>query len=224
MSDKITTPLATKAASKGKHLTAAETAEAIALWKSGTVTIADLSKRFKKSRNTFMRIFEKEGVKKGETASETKKKVADEIEKATVDDAAEMAKRIRDTKENTYKMAQLIERSMAAEIVEARTSKTPMGLREKNIKVWKDIAATLEITRAIRYEVLGLNDKDANKLTEIPDLEIRELTVEQIMAEQKKGLEESQQDDMDMPDVDLDDFGDEDDEFPDDDEEDEVTT
>lgn len=188
---------------KAKHLTAAESAEAISLWAAGNVTLEQLSERYQKNRATFIRLFNKVGVAKGERAEEQSKKIAKEIEKSAVDDAAKIAERIRETKDDSYKLARVIERLITGEIIEARTKKIPYSAKAGNIKTLVEAAKGLKITREERYAILGIGQETDDE--EIPDLNVNELTAEEIKLIQQASLEETKdEDDMDdIPDLEL---------------------
>lgn len=191
---------------KTKHLTAAQTAEAVSLWAAGNVTLEQLSEKYKKDRSTFVRLFNRMGVAKGEKAAEHSKKIAQEIEKGVVDDAAKIAERIRETKEDSYKLAKVIERLISNEIIDARQKNLPIASKAANIKTLVEAAKGLKMTREERYAILEIGADNADE--EIPDLTVNELTAEEIKQIQQASLEESKSDDdddMDMPDLDLDD-------------------
>lgn len=190
-----------KAVNRSRHLTAAQSAEAISLWAAGNVTLEQLCERYKKDKSTMIRFFNKSGVAKGEKAEEQSKKIAQEIEKSVVDDAAKIAERIRETKEDSYKLAKAIERLISGEIIDARSKGLPISSKAANIKTLVEAAKGLKMTREERYAILDIGGDTGEE--EVPDLEIKELTVEEIKAIQQASLQESKEDDLDVPDMDI---------------------
>ena len=163
-----------------RRLTSAQKAEAIALWRAGTHTVDDLATKFKKDRTTLLALFKKEGAVKGEHQAETQKRVQEEVEKAIVDDAVVIAQRIRETKEEGYKLNAGIAKLTSHIIGECRRANKPIGTVMNDIKTLKMWAETVRITREERFVILGINDDDANEDRPLPDLVVQELTAEDI--------------------------------------------
>lgn len=156
-------------------LTESDKAEAIALWKAGAVTLKDLSKKFGRTTQTFITLFKTTGSVKGSTAVEVAKRITEEVEKAVINDAAIYAKRIKDTKEETYNTSTAISKMVTATLVRARTEGIPYGNVINDLKSFKVAAETLKITREERYIVLGITGADDNADRPLPDLMIQEL-------------------------------------------------
>lgn len=160
-------------------LTPKERAEAIALWESGSVTLEQLAKKYGKTVGTFAKLFAKAGVKRGSKAEAMEKKVAAELEKTATAEARIIADRIRETKNNAYRLASGIEKLIAFEINEAQKDKVHISTRKENVKTLKVMADTIAQTWNIRAAILNL-DKEDNDDHDLPELRISELTVEQI--------------------------------------------
>lgn len=169
-------------ATKKKPLTPKEWAKIDALWESGEVTYADLIKRFDRNLSTFERHFRKHGIKKGAARERIKDRVSKELESAEVSEAQVMAKRIRETKEEHYRMATALGRLTWAEILEAKKNKVPMATALNNLKALNAAIVNLKVVREERYAVLGLDRDDAVDPDQIPELIISELTEDQIKA------------------------------------------
>lgn len=163
-----------------RRLTISQRAEAIALWEAGEITLEGLSKKFKKSRQAFLRLFDKEGVKKGSKSAATTKRVTEAVEAELLGSVAETAKRIRDTKEEHYRMASTLARLTWKLISETEAKKEAIGTRLNDMKALQMASNVLKTVREERYAVLGLNEKVHDDDTPLPDLVIRELTAEQI--------------------------------------------
>ena len=165
----------TRARKRVARLTESEKAEAIALYKAGDATLTDLSKRFGKNKQTFANLFKALSIVKGSSAAEISKKIADEVAKTIVSDAALYAKRIKDTKEETYNTSTAISKMVTATLVRARSEGLPYGTTTNDLKAFKIAAETLRITREERYIVLGITNADDLTDRPLPDLMIQEL-------------------------------------------------
>lgn len=173
-----------------KRMTPKQWAEADALWASGEVTLAQLRKRFGKSNKSFTDRFEKLGIKKGEGAKAHAEKVKEEVTKASVEDATIMAARIKETKEEHYKMASGLAKLTWAEILRTKQDGVPIGTALTNLKALDSAMTVLKKAREERYAVLGLDRADAVDENEVPELVISELTAEQITALQERSFSE----------------------------------
>lgn len=67
-----------------RQLTIAQKAEAAALWRTGSVTLEDLGKKFKKTPETLSRLFTRMGIEKGSGAAEAVKKIMATVESRTL--------------------------------------------------------------------------------------------------------------------------------------------
>lgn len=192
-------------------MTPAQWAEAEALWESGQVTLADLSKKFEKAEETFSRYFKSKGIKKGAKAAEHAEKVKKEVAEGITDDAAVLASRIRETKEEHYQMARAIGKLTWREVLKAQTSGN-IASSTPEFKALKEAMTVLKTVREERWAVLGLDNPDTENDANLPELVIQELTAEQIEAMQR-----GQEDDLALRSLNLDsevgsDHGEDDDE------------
>jgi hypothetical protein len=193
---------AAKAKKPVRRLTVSQRAEAIALWEAGEITLEGLAKKYGKSRQAFIRLFDKEGVKKGSKSAETTKRVTDAVEAGLTDNAAETAKRIRDTKEEHYRMSSTLAKLTWKIIADAQTKGEAIGTKLNDMKALQMASNVLKTVREERYAVLGLNEKVHDDDTPLPDLVIRELTEEQIKIMQQTPEGDPDGDlDMEMPEM-----------------------
>src|SRR5690606_16093373 len=119
----------------------------------------DLAKKFKKNRGTFVRLFQTEGVEKGSGAKELQEKVQEKVQEDLANDATVLANRIRETKEEHYKMSSGIAKLVWFTITKARQDGKPIATVAYDLKALKVAAETLKITREDRYAVLGIKDE-----------------------------------------------------------------
>lgn len=182
-----------------RHLTLAEKAEAVALWKSGTVTLDDLALRFKKDRGTFIRLFKEVGAEKGSDKAETERKVTEAVESILIDDATILAKRIKDTKEDHYKYVTGVSKLAWNVIVTAQQEKRSPATYASEMKSLEMAMRVFKLSREEKYALLGINPDDENEDKPLPDLVVQELTAQDIhdlhqrslMADDELGLNES---------------------------------
>lgn len=165
---------------KTKRLTPKQWAEAEALWASGEVTRAALAAKFGVSEIAIQKHMAKAGVKHGNKAEEHKKKVAEAVTSAAVDDATILAARIRETKEEHYKMASGIAKLAWSEILTAKQNGSPVAVATNNLKALDNAMNVLTKARMERWAVLGLDRGDVIDEDGLPQLLISELTADQI--------------------------------------------
>ena len=176
----MTTKTPPKPKSPHARLTPKQWAEAEALWESGEVTLDDLAAKFGKDKSAFSRHFDKNGIKKGAKRDEHKKRVADEVTKAAIDDATVLAARIKETKEEHYKMFAGLAKLTWAEILAAKKDGKPVAIAMHNLKALDAAMTVLKKAREERYAVLGLDRSDFVDENALPELVISELTADQV--------------------------------------------
>lgn len=150
------------------------------MWKAGAASLTDLEEKFKKDRSTLIRLFKSEGAVKGETAEEAKKKVEEAVAQTLVSDATVLAERIKSTKEESYKIATVIQRTVGALIAKAKQENRSFATLANDMKALQLAANTVKIAREERYVSLGIHKDDEHDDKPLPELEIRELTLDDI--------------------------------------------
>lgn len=180
-----------RASRRGKILTTSEKAEAIALWKAGDVTLEELESRFHRDRSTFVRLFNKEGVTKGEAREAHEKKVTEAVETAAVGDAALQATRIREAKERGYKMVTAIQGALFNLAIRAKQENVSIAVFHPEIKAYKDMLTGLKIGREDLWAILGLDQETKpGEGDDLPELVIKELSATEIK-QMHKTMEET---------------------------------
>jgi hypothetical protein len=174
------TPATDAKATVKKDLTAKEWARVEALWERGEVSYSDLVKKYGKSVSTFERHFRKRGIKKGAKREAVKKRVEEELAREDVNDAQVLAARIRETKEEHYKMAAALGRLTWNEILQAKRDGRPVATALPNLKALDGAMTILKKAREEKWAVLGLDRTDSVDPDLIPELIISELTAEQV--------------------------------------------
>lgn len=171
-------------------LSAREWAQATALWESGEVTLSDLATKFDRHEQSFIAYFKLRGIKKGSNRAKTMAKVEAAVEKQALSDAEIIAGRIRETKEEHYKMASGLAKLTWGEILKAKQDGVPVGTAINNLKALDTAMAVLKKAREERYAVLGLDRPDAIDENDVPELVISELTADQIEALRARSFRE----------------------------------
>jgi hypothetical protein len=164
------------------RLRARQWAEAIALWELGEVTLADLHARFGLSAAAFAKYFKQHGIEKGSKVEEHSQRVRDAIVDVATTDATILAARIRETKEEHYRMAVALAKLTWGEILAAKQGGAPMAVAMGNLKALDTAMGVLKKAREERYAVLGLNRDDFVDQDGLPQLVVSELTPEQVTA------------------------------------------
>lgn len=157
-------------------------AEAEALWESGDVTLDQLAAKFSRNRSTFQRYFTDKGIKRGSSAAEHAKGVKEAVAAAAIDESTVLASRIRETKEEHYKMASGLSRLIWSEVLKAREGGHAMATILNNVKALDVVATALKKTREERWAILGLDKEDFLDEDGLPELVVSELTAEQVEA------------------------------------------
>jgi hypothetical protein len=169
-----------KATTKSPRMSPKKWAEAEALWESGSVTMEDLVEKFGVSRQSLSRKFKLKGSSKSVKVEETKKAVAAEIIKTSIDEASILAARIKETKEQHYKMSSMIAQLSWQEILKAKNDGVPVATALNNLKALDTAMNIQKKAREERWVVLGLDKLTSEDDEGLPELVVSELTAEQI--------------------------------------------
>ncbi len=171
-----------------RRLTVSERAQISALWKSGEMTYDQLAKKFKKSVSTIKNVLRESGAVKSELKHEVEKKVAAAVEQTILSEATIYANRIKETKEEHYKMATNIAKLIYAGVVKAKQEGRPLATIAGDMKALTLAAQGLKISREERYAVLGIDAKDAGDDRPLPDLVVQELSADDIKEMHKHNM------------------------------------
>jgi hypothetical protein len=199
---------------KPRRLTPKQWAVAEAMWENGEATLDDLAKRFGISNPGIHNHMKRAGIRRGAKAEAHKRKVAEAVTKAAVDDATVIAARIRETKEEHYKMAAGLAKLAWSEILKAKQDNLPVAVAMGNLKALDAAMTVMTKARSERWAVLGLDRSDYVDEDALPELLISELTADQIdeLRNRKFGdLEELPDDGISLDDTDAEDDTEDDD-------------
>lgn len=159
-----------------KRLTPAQWAEARAMWASGEFNLEQLSEKFGVARETLSRRFKKDGVKKGQSALD--KKVEAEIVEKAVQDVDKWRERGEKTRENIYKIAEMLN-SMNIKAIRDAHGGAGLYAAQPDLKAIGMALKNLEVVKNVQWSVTGL-DKELSEEDEIPELFVRELTPDDV--------------------------------------------
>lgn len=164
-----------------KSLTLAQKAEAAALWRSGTVTLEDLAKRYGRRPETLSRMFRKMGIEKGASLAATMKKAEETITTATVSDLEETLKRIATVKDSHFRMSQAIAVMAYREVQQARTAGVDVAKLKETMSTYKLLSEIVGNSRKELFEILNVEHHDKTvDVDDLPDLTVRELTQDEV--------------------------------------------
>ena len=184
--------MTTPAVKTPSRLTPRQWAEAEALWEAGEVTLDDLAAKFSRDRSAFVRYFKKHGITKGSKAAERKEEVKEAVAAAAIDEATVLASRIRETKEDHYKMSSALAKLVWAEVLTAKKDSRPFAAIKDNLKALDNAMNVLMKARQERFAILGLDKDDYVDEDGLPELVISELTaaqIEELRNRDEEGLE-----------------------------------
>lgn len=184
--------MTTPAVKTPTRMTPRQWAEAEALWEAGEVTLDDLAARFDKDRSAFVRYFKKHGIVKGSRAAARKEEVKEAVAAAGIDEATVLANRIRETKEDHYKMSSALAKLVWAEVLTAKKDEKPFSAIKDNLKALDNAMNVLMKARMERFAILGLDKDDYVDEDGLPELVISELTaaqIEELRNRDEEGLE-----------------------------------
>ena len=175
-----------------RQLTVSQKAEATALWRTGSVTLEELGKKFKKHPETLSRMLKRMGIEKGSGAAEAVKKIIATSEARALTDAEETMKKIANTRDEHFRMAGGLAKLAWAELVRVRQA----GI---DIASLKDLMVTLKLAGDVignaRKELFAVLDVEKyskeQDFENLPELTVRELTDTEIVQ-----LQTPQGDDM----------------------------
>ncbi len=176
-----------------KKLTAKEWAEIQALWGMGETTIDELSKKFGVSSSKIANGLRDRGVRKGEDAAEIQDKVKEIVHQQNMDKVAEGVKRADETKDEHYNYSKTLSKLAFNLVAKQVRSGSPLGQVKEDIRVIKDAMAAIQMGRAERFAILGL-DRDSNKSDALDTLVIQEMTAEEVELMRARQKSESMED------------------------------
>ncbi len=174
------------------RLTEKEWVKAEALYETGEMTQEEIAKKFNVHVATVRRRFSKNGIKAGSKAAAIKEKVNDQLGKERAAEIGLLLGRIRETKEEHYKMASGLAKLTWAEVLKAKQDGSPVSVAMNNLKALDTAMSVLKKAREERYAVLGLNGDEGDDDDLLPQLVVQELTEEQV-----EELRNGQDDDLD---------------------------
>ncbi len=180
----------------GPRFTPKEVKEILHVYARDGLSIPATAKRFGKSVRGIRDLLVREGVlappmtRKERKESPPEPVLPEAARKAAVEAAARKEaverqaldlERIRQVKDDHFKLNQLVPKVMGKLLAQTLQDGRAPGALEKDMRALKQMAETLKITREEIYVLLQVEKHQANEEQEgLPILEVRELTVEEI--------------------------------------------
>lgn len=165
---------------KSKRLSEAEKAKAKAMWEAGTATLEELSVKFGVDKSNLFRLFKKDGVEKNKNVEAVANAAKAAVEQQIINDALVHAQRVKETKDEHYRMSNAIGKILFAKIINNEKAGIKHGTIAGDIKALKLTMETLEIIQRQKYITLGINPDEVGDESPLPDLVVQELSVEDI--------------------------------------------
>lgn len=150
-----------------------------AMYETGEYTIAQVAEEVKLDKTIVENYLKNHGIEKGKRSEEIQRAAMSKAQSMAEQEATLVASRIRETKEEHYKMAMGLAKLTWQEVVQCKQSKQPLGSIKENLKALESASNTLAKCRGERWAVLGL-DKDNVGMDSVPELVLTELTADQI--------------------------------------------
>ena len=173
----------------GQRLTATQWEEIKAHWAMGTKTIDELGRMYQKDAVHLWRRLRDAGIKKGQDAPQA----GDNVRAAVIDQSKTDARRIVETKEQSYAYVEGLSKLIMSKIVDANRN-GKLGSIEGEIKTLERAMNAIARGRSERWVLLGL-DKLKDDDAEIPELIVQEMTAKEI-EKAKRQFNQSELDDV----------------------------
>lgn len=165
---------------RGRLMTTKEKAEVVALWEAGEVTLADLATRFGRDSATISKVLSDAKAVKGRVAASVIEKARAKVEEDSVSDAAILAQRIKETKDEHYKASRRIAMMVTLEVMNASKPGADLANRQGTLKALETAAKALKTVREERFAVLGILNGEEVNVEDLPDLVVQELSADDV--------------------------------------------
>lgn len=182
-----------------RKLSVAERAEAATLWRSGSVTLEDLARKFKKRPETFSRLFKKMGIEKGSEVAETEKRLAEEMRSKVVSSVEETLRRIGQIKDENFTMSRALGKMAFGEIARCREAGLPLHTAKDSLIALKIASEVVGNARKELFAILNVEAREKeSELDELPELMVRELTSNEVDSLRSTSTDDGLDDDVDI--------------------------
>lgn len=183
---------------RNANLSSQEKRKIRAMWETGEYTAEEIAKELGVPVVLVRSHIDNNGLKKGQRSDEIQQAVMNKTKEFAEQEATLVASRIRETKEDHYKMSMALAKLVWKEIIDCNKAKSPFSSIRSNLAALELASRTLANCRSERWTVLGL-DKDNSNVDKLPELILTELTADQI--EQIRNYQE--EDSLELPDEEL---------------------
>jgi hypothetical protein len=177
---KVVAKVATKAVAT--RLNPKQWAELEALWEIGAMTRKSMAEKFNTTERSIQRHMLDKKIVRGSKSAEHRDKINEAVVEIQVDEATILAARIRETKEEHYKMVSGLGKLAWAEILKAKQEKSPLAVAMNSLKAINEAITIIKKAREEKWALLGLDKDTYIDEDGIPELLISELTAEEVVA------------------------------------------
>lgn len=161
--------------------------EAVTLYRAGDHTVEEISKLVGVPEGNLRKYFSRQKVYKGEIKQLLEEKRRAAMEQAFVMDPVVHARRIFETKNDTYRIAEMLRKLVGSKIAEEHKKGGNLGVLAQEMKAIREAAAALKTCREEAYAVLGIKEGDL-ETDNLPELTIKGLDEEQILDLQSNSI------------------------------------
>lgn len=158
------------------EMTATEKATIAAMYEREGLGITEIAKRVNRDVKTVQTVTGP--LVRGSKSDEVARQVEVRLAQEAADQAAESLKKVKDAKEDSYRIATLIHKLIGKTIVDAQRKEQPLSAVANDIKVLKEAAMAAKIAREERYAVLGVKEEEDDD--ELPNFTVAELTADEV--------------------------------------------
>lgn len=164
-----------------KRLSSSEVAEALAAWRTGTSTLAELAELYGVSQRALQYRFAREGASKGEAIAEDARRIERETIAEAFGDPPDRIEQGKRARQRSLELAERIESAASSIIVAIEAAPATAPSHAAALRALGMAAQLVERTFGVKASALGLSANDADP-EELPMIVIRDLGEEELAA------------------------------------------
>lgn len=176
--------------------------EAETLFINGEMGLAAISRHLDVTHQSVYNHMKRRGITKGSRSAARTAEIIKAVEAVAITDVSIMAARIKETKEDHYKMASGLAKLTWAEVLKTKQDGVPVSAAMPNLRALDAAMGVLKKAREERWSILGLDKDTYVDEDSLPELVISELTADQVQALQSRsndfGVDEIGDDDLEV--------------------------
>jgi hypothetical protein len=150
-------------------------------WKFGKFkSLHELSKEFGVPLNILASRFNSRGIKKSESIEAYDRKVQEEIDKKAKADVKLIVERIKETREEHYRISSNMAKLAWGSVIEAKQTGKPFQALKNDLDALEKAMRIIKMSREERFAVLGVGQEGEENLETLPELLVSELSEQDI--------------------------------------------